>query len=82
MVLDIARGLRSAGRLTDDDDGNAGNLNLNVMVDRAGARASLTTTHRLMRRWGDLSAFASVDVGHRWDAGWEARALAGIRIEW
>lgn len=81
MVLDIARGLRSAGRLQ-DADGNAGNLELGIVVDRIGARASLTATHRLTRGWGDLSAFASVDAGHRWGAGWEARALAGIRIEW
>ena len=81
MVLEIARGLRSAGRLQ-DDDGNTGNLDLGIVVDRVGARASLTATHQLTRGWGDLSAFASVDAGHRWDAGWETRALAGIRIEW
>ncbi len=81
MVLDIARGLRNAGSLA-DDDGNAGNLDLGVVVDRVGARVSLTATHRLTRGWGDLSAFASVDAGRRWGSSWEARALAGIRVEW
>lgn len=65
-----------------DDDGNAGSIDLGLVVDRVGARASLVAKHRLTRRWGDMSVFASVDAGHRWGAGWEARALAGIRIEW
>ncbi len=77
----MARGLRSAGALT-DEDGNAGNLDLGVVVDRVGARASLVTKQRLMRGWGDLSAFASVDAGYRWGKGWEARAVAGVRLEW
>jgi len=81
MVLDIARGLRSAGALT-DADGNAGRLDFGVMADRVGARALLMAKHRLTREWGEMAAFASVDVNHSWGSGWEARALAGIRIEW
>ncbi len=63
-------------------DGNAGQIGLGVSIDRIGARASLVAKHRLTRGWGDLSAFASVDAGRRWGAGWEARALAGVRLEW
>lgn len=77
----MARGLRSAGALK-DEDGNAGTLDLGLVVDRVGARVSLVAKQRLMRGWGDLSAFASVDAGHRWGKGWEARAVAGISLEW
>lgn len=77
MALAIAQGLQSAGKLK----GN-GSLELGAMADHVGARASLTTKYKLRQRYSNLFAFASIDAGYVWGASWEARALAGLRIEW